>query len=158
MSHGIELSTGQMHPPRLFDPSTLTPPLSEPAPIPLPRVTPPTVKIRMPNLLAVGNFRSIVDLLLCLEHGGDLDGCLAGVFTGQDNIVRPIDLPRDVAEFLNLYVHRQIKVRWIPGDPVDVVTGLGGSTDLSIQSQFPAPGVEVTDQSEVIVNILEVPE
>lgn len=158
-SHGIELSTGQMRPPRLFDPSTLAPPLSEPAPIALPRVTPPTVKIRMPNLVAVSDFRSIADLLICLEHRGDLDGCLAGtVFTGPENIVIPINLPRDVAEFLNLYVHGQIKVRWIPGDPVDVVTNLGGPTDLSIQSQFPAPGVEVTDQSEVIVTILEVPQ
>jgi hypothetical protein len=162
MSHGIELSTGQMRPPRLFDPSTLTPPLSEPAPIPLPRVTPPTVKLRMPDLLALGDtgFDRIEDLLVCLEHGGDLDGCLAGtVFTGQDNIVVPVDLPRDVAEFLNLYVHQQIKVRWIPGDPVDVSVAASQNAailSLSIQSQFPAPGVEVTDQSEVIVNILEV--
>jgi hypothetical protein len=59
----------------------------------------------MPDLLALGDtgFSRITDLLICLEHGGDLDGCLAGtVFTGEDNIVRPVDLPRDVAEFLTL--------------------------------------------------------
>ncbi len=135
-------------------------------PIELPKrkagLPPPLVKIRMPDLLALGDtgFDRIEDLLVCLEHGGDLDGCLAGtVFTGQDNIVVPVDLPRDVAEFLNLSVHQQIKGRWIPGDPVDVDIAASQNPailSLRIQSQFPAPGVEVTDQSEVIVNILEV--
>src|SRR5207237_104730 len=119
MSHGIELSTGQMRPPRLFDPSTLTPPLSEPAPIPLPRVTPPTVKMRMPDLLALGDrgFWMIASLLFCLRFGVELDDCLAGTWGDQEATVFPVPLPRDVAEFLNLYLQGQIKVRWIPGDP-----------------------------------------
>ncbi|MEU0009374.1 hypothetical protein ABZ079_35395 [Streptomyces sp. NPDC006314] len=37
MAHAIKLSRGQLSPPQLFDPAALTPPLSEPAPIPLTR-------------------------------------------------------------------------------------------------------------------------
>ncbi|GAB2765860.1 hypothetical protein GCM10027072_75800 [Streptomyces bullii] len=39
MSHAIRLSRGQITPPQLFDPSTLTPALSEPPPIPLRRLS-----------------------------------------------------------------------------------------------------------------------
>jgi len=38
--HAVKLSRGQIDPPRVFDPSELSPPLVEPAPIPLLRVTP----------------------------------------------------------------------------------------------------------------------
>jgi len=41
MDHAIKLSRGQMTPPRLFDPSALTPPIVEPAAIPLKRFTAP---------------------------------------------------------------------------------------------------------------------
>lgn len=38
VEHAVRLSRGQMSPPRLFDPAALTPPLAEPAPVPLRRV------------------------------------------------------------------------------------------------------------------------
>jgi hypothetical protein len=38
--HAIRLSRGEFEPPRVFDPSELSPPLVEPAPIPLQRATP----------------------------------------------------------------------------------------------------------------------
>lgn len=38
VEHAVRLSRGQMSPPRLFDPASLTPPLAEPAPVPLRRV------------------------------------------------------------------------------------------------------------------------
>ncbi|MFI6600264.1 hypothetical protein ACIBHX_28805 [Nonomuraea sp. NPDC050536] len=45
MQHAIKLSRGQISPPRLFDPGELVPPLTEPAPIRLVRVTAdPTVQ------------------------------------------------------------------------------------------------------------------
>jgi hypothetical protein len=40
MDHAIKLARGQMRPPRVFDPGEASPPLAEPAPIPLPRVIP----------------------------------------------------------------------------------------------------------------------
>jgi len=51
-THATGLSRGQISPPRLFDPSELVPPLQEPAPIPLQRVTVPeqTSPNAMPNV------------------------------------------------------------------------------------------------------------
>lgn len=56
MSHAIKLSRGQISPPHLFDPGALTPPLAEPAPIPLKRVSPPPLapSVEVPDLTRPG--------------------------------------------------------------------------------------------------------
>ncbi|MGZ3097355.1 hypothetical protein [Streptomyces sp. H72] len=59
MGHAIRLSRGQMVPPRLFDPAALTPPLTEPVPIPIRRVSTP-----MPADTRLLQFES----LRCLTH------------------------------------------------------------------------------------------
>lgn len=55
MEHAIALSRGQITPPRLFDPSTLTPPLAEPGPIALQRVPPPpeAALVAVPNVTGI---------------------------------------------------------------------------------------------------------
>ncbi|MBJ8056101.1 peptidoglycan-binding protein [Bacillus cereus] len=49
MDHGNKLSRGEMRPPRIFDPSVLSPPINEPASIQLKRATPsvPTTLLRI---------------------------------------------------------------------------------------------------------------
>ena len=102
MDHGIELATGRMKPPRMFDAAALPTPLAEPAPIVLKRVSTVVGTVRVPDVIGEGFF-PVTDLLVCLQHGGGLNGCLDGTaFPGQDDELHPIDISRDVAEFINL--------------------------------------------------------
>lgn len=48
MAHAIKLSRGQINPPQVFDPALLSPPIAEPAPIPLMRLTPPPAVVQIP--------------------------------------------------------------------------------------------------------------
>jgi hypothetical protein len=76
MTRGIKLSTGQMKPPQLFDPSTLTPPLTEPPPIQLKRATSAAgARVRVPDLVAA-NGEDVALLIFCLAHHRTLQGCL----------------------------------------------------------------------------------
>ncbi|MEU0008266.1 hypothetical protein ABZ079_29440 [Streptomyces sp. NPDC006314] len=59
MEHAIRLSRGQITPPRLFDPAALTPPLTEPAPIPIRRIV-----TALPTAARLLQFQS----LKCLTH------------------------------------------------------------------------------------------
>jgi hypothetical protein len=70
MSHAIKLSRGQMTPPQLFDPRALSPPLVEPAPIPLQRISPPPLapQVQVPDLTSPG----IAFLLLPMPSSGSL--------------------------------------------------------------------------------------
>jgi len=74
MKHGIDLSTGRMQPPRMFDPTTLIPPLNEPEPIKLKRVPSQTQTIPVQSL--VGLMRSDLDFILQL-FAGENHGTLA---------------------------------------------------------------------------------
>jgi hypothetical protein len=114
--------------------------------------------VRVPDLLSV-DFFSLVDALLCLQHGGGLEGCLDGTaFPGQDDIPTPLAVSREIAEFLSLSVNGKLRIIWVPGDPGDMVAGVGGPTSFSLQSQSPPPGTEISMGSEVIVQILAIPE
>jgi len=160
MSHGIDLSTGRMQPPRVFDPSELVPPLVEPAPIPLKRVTPATpATIRMPDFVAVG-FSNLADAMSCLQHGGGLEDCLAGTAFGGDldGNPQPIPVSREVAEFLNLHVNGGLEINWIPGDPVGLIMSAPGPMSFSVISQFPVAGTLISSDAQVSVQILAVPE
>jgi hypothetical protein len=156
MQHGRDLANGSMNPPRLFDPGALDPPLIEPAPIPLTRVTPVLPATTMPDLVdadvvVMGN------LLSCLDHGGALDECLAGTaFLKPGTNPDPIVLSDDIIQFLNMYFKRDLTVTWIPGDPDDLIkpgSPLPGF-ELAVESQFPAAGTMVNKATQIVVQII----
>lgn len=157
MQHGSDLSTGKMQPPRLFDPSLLNPPLVEPAPITLKRASSSSGGlVRIPDLAAV-NFRTLEDMLGCLEHGGSLHACVDGTaFPGPDGEIVPLDIPMDVAEFLNMAVNGGIRVQWEPGDPLDLEPSLGPA-EFAVDSQDPPAGTQVPSGSHVTVHISVTP-
>ena len=156
MTHGIELSTGRMRPPAFFDPSKLG--LTEPAPIPLKRAPgPPPGTVRVPDLASIPFF-TLAEFQICLAHGGGVSGCLDGTaFLGQDGIANPLDVPRDIADFLQMQFSGSLKFKWIPGDPSDIMTSLPGPSTFAV-SQSPPPGTEIPLGSEVIVAVQVTPE
>lgn len=69
MDHAISLSRGQIKPPSIFDPSEVSPPIIEPAPIPLQRAHPPVpgreainIDMTLDGVLLAGGWRSATDL------------------------------------------------------------------------------------------------
>lgn len=132
-----------------------------PLPANLPKHTggtsPGTLPVRLPNLVGV-DFHSLAAVLVCLQHGGTLDGCLDGTaFPGQDGEIIPIPLDRDIAEFLSMGTNGGLKVTWIPGDPGDLIAGAPGPMDFRVQSQSPPAGTDVPRGSQVVVQISAVP-
>ena len=104
MDHGIKLSTGQMKPPRLFDPNALQPPIMEPAPIQLRRAaTPAPPTIRVPNFIGVNEFEW-EEAGRCLS-AASVDDCLSGTaFPGPDGNPNPMGINREIAEFFKLNI------------------------------------------------------
>jgi hypothetical protein len=156
MQHGMDLATGRMNPPRLFDPGALDPPLAEPAPITLTRVTPVLPATTMPDLVDADVFQMGL-LLSCLDHGGALDECVAGTaFLKPGSVPIPIALSEDIIQFLNMYANRDLTVAWIPGDPDDVIkpgSPLPGK-EFAVESQFPAAGTMVNKATQIVVQII----
>lgn len=68
MDHAIRLSRGQIKPPRIFDPSEVSPPIIEPAPIPLQRASHAlegeaiNIDMTLDGVLLAGEWRSAADL------------------------------------------------------------------------------------------------
>lgn len=156
--HGIKLSTGRLNPPDMFDPSALNPPLQEPAPIQLKRApSVPVGTVKLPNLIGVDTFQ-LSELVSCMAHGGDFAGCMAGtVFTGEDGIARPVVLEEDVANFVNMYFTKDLKVTWLPAPPDDVTGSLPGPSKVDVTAQTPPGGTEVPLGTEVFVQITVTP-
>lgn len=156
--HGIDLSTGTMDPPQVFDPSLLLPPLVEPAPIALTRAPSGGVGVvRIPNLVGA-DIGPITELVTCLSHGGTLPACLAGTaFTGEDNLVIPIIIDRDTADFLHMALTGALEVEWIPADPEELATSAPGPTIFSIEAQDPPGGTEIPLGSKVTIQISSTP-
>jgi hypothetical protein len=117
----------------------------------------PAPSIVMPNLVG-GDVFAMSSLLVCLEHGGELDACLAGTaFATQDGNPDPISIEQDIAEFLDMYAQRTLKVTWIPDGPDNLVQNLPGPEDLEVTSQFPLAGTMVSTDTEITVEIVSTP-
>jgi hypothetical protein len=146
MDHAIKLSRGQITPPRVFDPSTLTPPITEPALIPLKRITttaaPPTIQV--PNLIGIDN----VEFIRVLKSLGS---------SSVDELVAGLGLGRDVVEFLFLTAASgggQIRLRV---DREDDVFKEENITAFVINAQFPAAGTLVAKDAEILTMWVESP-
>ncbi|HDR7799649.1 TPA: hypothetical protein QCY03_003447 [Bacillus tropicus] len=159
MDHGIKLSRGEMSPPQVFDPSALSPPINEPAPILLKRATPsdtilPT--IRVPNMVGYNGYE-FEFALRCLSEGS-IDDCLAGtVEPYRDGGPQPISFPRDGAEFLVLSISGQVKLTFDPGPdfyyPHEIYY-ISNSGIYVCTAQFPSAGTLVATGSEVILQFV----
>jgi hypothetical protein len=150
--HAIRLSRGQIEPPAVFDPGAVSPPIVEPAPIPLRRVSLPALPtIRVPSLLGLDT-GELEEAGRCLS-AGTVDDCLAGtVFLDQDGNPRPIPVSREVAEFLMMSINGQLTVR---EDLPALTPGFSGFFEVT--AQFPSPGTLVATDSEVVLQFVELP-
>lgn len=129
--HAIKLSRGQMNPPQFFDPGLLTPPLAEPAPIPLKKKNLQGEVADAPNAMPnlVGQLSSpVVDLLGCVQLE-NVDHCLVVVGTALDGL--GLD-PRTLGDFFYTVLRSGVKFEirggdwWRPG--------------ARIKAQSPSPG------------------
>lgn len=155
MEHAIKLSRGQMKPPRLFDPSEVIPPLVEPAPIPLPRVTPlapPTIPV--PDMVGLTDF-DILEALQCLSQS-DVDTCLQGMVigfvtsTGEPLFAPPLfNISREVAEFLKIVATGNPRLTFSHNVPVP-------GKRFRIIAQFPFAGNLMSGDDEVVLQVVEV--
>lgn len=161
MDHAKQLSQGQMVPPRLFDPAALSPPIVEPAPIPVRRVTPPG-QIRLPDLVGLDNWW-ILSVRGCLiNHSEDdtrVDLCMNHVFPGD--LRSP--LSREVVEFLSqtvpprpfapsplpLVFLQDLQATMLPGPPSD--GDEFGPGRAFIRTQLPPGGTLVARGSDVVL-------
>jgi hypothetical protein len=139
--HAIMLSRGQITPPRLFDSSELTPPIVEPEPILLERVSPAAVPeaplMRVPNMIG--------------QEIGEIESAMMNAGSGIEEIITgnqfffPSLLPRDVIEFA---VHAQVSGSGIAMEPAP-----GAFDDERrakvVSAQFPAPGALVPNDTLV---------
>jgi hypothetical protein len=139
--HAVKLSKGQINPPQFFDPSLLTPPITEPAPIRLQKknqqpALPPNA---MPNL--VGQLAGpVVDLLSCVNLE-NVDHCLAFLGDSLDGL--GLD-PRTLGNFFY--------VAFRSGVTPDI-RGDASRPGSRIKTQFPAPGVPVEPLTNLILEI-----
>lgn len=151
MEHAIRLSRGEIKPPRFFDPSEMSPPIVEPAPISLRRVTPPAIPtIRVPDM--VGMTGDDLEFAFRCLSVGTVDNCLAGtVFLDEDDRPMPLHVSWDVAEFLALVLSGQLRLTVKP-------SGVSSQFGRFVSnSQFPAAGTLVASGSEVVLQFVELP-
>jgi len=131
-AHAIGLSRGQIIPPRLFNPSELNPPLQEPAPIQLPRVSIPDAANTMPEL--VGELAApLLSILSCVTLE-DVNHCLE--FLRSELAQTPLKNhdPRDLGNFFFFVTRSGVDVR-VQGDP--------NPAGATVRAQFPPVGVLV---------------
>jgi hypothetical protein len=140
LEHAVRLSRGEISPPRIFDPGALTPPIVEPAPIPLQRVDPlpPLAPNAMPALVGLPA-EPVVDILSCVNLEG-VDHCLG--FLGPS--VNVLANPRGLADFFFVVTRS--------GARPDV-RGDASQPGAIVRSQFPPATVEVTPGAEFIIEV-----
>jgi hypothetical protein len=158
MDHAIRLSRGEMDPPRLFDPGALSPPIVEPAPIPVRRVT-PAGQIRLPDLVGLDSWwiRSMRGCLFTnSEDDTKVEVCVTQLFPGD--LRSP--LSRDVVEFLAhtvpprpfapaLLPTQLLEDR--PGMSLTMVADYFSPGHAVIRRQFPPGGTLVARDSDVVL-------
>lgn len=136
--HAIKLSKGQINPPQFFDPSSLSPPITEPPPIVLKKKNlqgAATAPNTMPNL--VGQLSDpVISLMSCIGME-DVDHCLNFLGTGTLEAIG-MD-PKELGNFFFTILRSGVKpeVTW------------GGAGVSRIMSQSPAPGVPVEPLSTI---------
>ncbi|MCC6315535.1 MAG: hypothetical protein IT337_16170 [Thermomicrobiales bacterium] len=139
-THAIGLSRGQITPPTLFDPGAVSPPLVEPAPIPLPRIaSAPPAPNAMPNLVGLPA-DPLVSLLSCVSLEG-VDHCLG--FLGDQVQALGADLRR-LADFFFL-VTRSGAIPEVLGDP--------NPPGAVVRAQFPPAGIAVTPGATFLIDV-----
>jgi hypothetical protein len=149
MDHAIRISRGQISPPRIFDPAALTPPLVEPAPIPLVRTTPSAIPtIRVPNMVGLDSF--LLEGMQRILPFSSVDDAMAGTggFEGPDGEHRPIGVSREIVEFIKLTLDGGPRLTTEPKEP-----SVSPSTEAI--AQFPSAGALVTRDSEVILQFAQ---
>ncbi|MCX8130625.1 MAG: hypothetical protein N3I35_11065 [Clostridia bacterium] len=146
MDHAVKLSRGEIKPPRVFDPSTLSPAINEPAPIQLKRATPPVIPtIRVPNMTGV-YAGEIDEAQICLQYG-NVDQCLAGtVFTGYDGEPMPIHASPEVAKFIALERQGKVRFTYTPEGNIPEYWACDG--------QFPSAGTLVPNGTEIVLHFV----
>ncbi|MGW7200836.1 hypothetical protein [Streptomyces chryseus] len=97
MDHAIRLSRGQITPTRLFDPTVLTPPLTEPAPIPLRRASQPIPTgariLQFQSLKCLASLESEDEAYLLWNGERIWSGTMSTGATENLNVVRLMENP-----------------------------------------------------------------
>lgn len=158
LDHAVKLSRGQITPPRIFDPAALSPPIAEPQPIPLRRVTPPAIPtIRVASLIGMNQY-DYNEAAQCLSAGATIDETIAGTFfmaeDGQGFAPVP-SISREGLEFLSLAITTwgnsghspQFQLKNDGEDP-DLFEERGQKV---VGSQFPSAGTLIAPGTEVIL-------
>lgn len=135
LQHAIRLSRGLITPPQLFDPSALSPPIVEPAPIPLRRVALSTILV--PNMIGMDS----TSFDRVLRSFGN---------TEIDEIVTGEGVSRDIVEFLSLSTFGGGQLR-LKVDREDLVfEGAAGDFQIVVlNAHFPQAGTLVARDSEI---------
>jgi hypothetical protein len=149
MSHGIELSQGRMRPPRVFDPSALTPPLTEPSPMRLKRKEGAAPTIVVPDLLSVDD-RKLLRALNCLQSG-DVEFCIGQALIDVPHfpggpVPDPIqfhEFNRDLFTFLKHVTTGAARLTMVPPPP--------GTGNFVVTAQEPQMGALVSADDDVVV-------
>jgi hypothetical protein len=148
MDHAIKLSRGQTKPPRVFDPTEVSPPINEPAPISLQRYRPPAPPavptIRVPDMVGLSAM-TIEDAWRCISSDS-VDDCLSGAALDYgDGIFIGLSISREVAEFFHLVVSGSVRLTIAPSES----EVFGGPSVCN--AQFPSAGTLLANGSEVIL-------
>ncbi|MEZ0448500.1 hypothetical protein [Cellulomonas sp. ICMP 17802] len=149
INHASRLAQGQMKPAQTFDPSALTPPLAEPAPITLVRAPSGAVaSVPVPSLLDLDYWR-IDYAMRCLELG-TVEQALAGtVLTGEDDQPAPIEVSHEVAVFLKTCMAVGV------GFDFELPPSVFPASVFSVQAQFPAAGAVIAPPAKLILQFAE---
>lgn len=145
--HAIRLSRGELDPPRVFDPTALTPPLQEPASIQLRRKPdappiPPPPSIRVPNFTNEWSDQLVTDCLDLFARGYSVDDLVNGQPEAEQG-QPPYYRPRNIVEFLASGV--RVKIDYLPGaDP------RGGNW---VRAQVPQANSLVAPGQEVVLQV-----
>lgn len=155
IDHAIRLSRGQMDPPRLFEPTELDPPITEPAPLELRRAAPRGVgrdeTAVVPNYVGL-SIGEVEGADRCVGAFG-AQTCFTGVHPdgvgiGQDDEPAPIGLPRDLLDFIEKRRTVQYRVRH---DPSVTAGDVDHDLDFVVSAQFPGPGQRIAPGEELIL-------
>jgi hypothetical protein len=156
VNHATMLSRGQISPPVLFDPTGLTPPIIEPAPVPLARST-SSSSVSMPNMVGLDSFW-ILPMLQCLFENRDDDRkvnlCMNLRLGVNNELSSP--LSREVVEFL-AFIAQQAgpfipsKLRILEDDHPGSMSHPGQEGYVFVRAQLPAAGTLVSKGSEVVL-------
>ncbi|MFE5725159.1 hypothetical protein, partial [Streptomyces erythrochromogenes] len=149
MAHAIKLSQGQMNPPQLFDPSTLTPPLVEPSAIAL-RRTFPSEKIGIPNLVGLGN--GYIASALRLFRTKSIDETYS--LLGQQLSIEQLKFLRSTTQAIQAGAPVDGPLVTLAFDARDDSV-LSDTFDLRSLAQFPSSGTLVDSDSMVYVAFME---